>query len=234
MAFGRPPTLYRASNSTKLVMGHGMTYGGILSAPCGNCSPRQPLPSTMRNAEQENAFLTLFSGLTSVADWLGSMEEYFPYAEAPIDLPQYCEQAAKQAEQALHELNWTGWRPPDFPWQFQQLFTFSPSPMQDEVIRLATKLNKPAVSHYRSPDRFRENRSGIVLGRLLGAHPPAAWALCGNADYGDQQSDVWPRHRGTAATLSRPSYATASGAQPGALDTRGASTRTGSYGRTTG
>ena len=33
------------------------------------------------NRTDENIFLTLFSGLTSVADWIGSEEIYFPYVE---------------------------------------------------------------------------------------------------------------------------------------------------------
>jgi CRISPR-associated endonuclease/helicase Cas3 len=52
------------------------------------------------------------AGLISVADWIGSMEAYFPYAVSPrvdpheIDLEHYAQESRQRAERALRDLRW--------------------------------------------------------------------------------------------------------------------------------
>jgi len=101
--------------------------------------------SSNDSPEEENSFLILFSGLTTVADWIGSMEEYFPYVDAPLEPTTYFEQAGKQAIHALEQLNWTKWSPPKRTLPFKKLFPFSPNTVQQEAIRLAPKLGESAL-----------------------------------------------------------------------------------------
>lgn len=103
------------------------------------------LPTWITNRTDENVFLTLFSGLTSVADWIGSAESYFPYAEPPLDPRRYAERSAAQARQALADLGWTGYRPPTEARRFEALFPFPPNPMQQAMVELVEKLNGPAL-----------------------------------------------------------------------------------------
>jgi CRISPR-associated endonuclease/helicase Cas3 len=93
----------------------------------------------------DNALLTWFSGFTSVADWLGSMESHFPYAEAPVDLAAYANKAQRQAMTALHALRWTDWQSPTTALAFDSQFPFQPSSMQQAVIDLAETFEAPAL-----------------------------------------------------------------------------------------
>jgi len=79
-----------------------------------------------------NAAKLALAGLISVADWIGSNEEHFPWAmpgefALASDPARYLAECQKRAEQALRELRWTaiavqGPRP------FSQLFPHIPQP----------------------------------------------------------------------------------------------------------
>ena len=113
--------------------------------------------------EEENALLTLLSGLTTTADWIGSMERFFPYVAAPVDPARYAERAAVQAQQALAKLGWTGWRPPTEETAFHDLFLFSPRPMQEAVIRLARRLERPALVIIEAPTGAGKTEAALYL-----------------------------------------------------------------------
>ncbi len=111
----------------------------------------------------DNAFLTWFSGLVSVADWLGSMEEYFPYTEAPLDPAQYAQRAAAQAQTALRTLHWTDWQPPTAALSFAELFPFPPGPMQQTVIDLAAQFDRPALVLLEAPTGSGKTEAALYL-----------------------------------------------------------------------
>ena len=113
--------------------------------------------------EEENALLTLISGLTSTADWIGSMEGYFGYALAPIEPARYSESAAAQARRALGELGWTDWRPPEAGISFQELFGFPPWPMQGRVVALAERLAQPALVIVEAPTGGGKTEAALYL-----------------------------------------------------------------------
>jgi len=92
-----------------------------------------------------NTFLTLFSGLTTVADWIGSMEEHFDYVDAPIDCQAYAVGAAQKAEKVLQKLQWIGPQEPEQLLAFQELFPFEPNALQRDTINLAEQLEQPAL-----------------------------------------------------------------------------------------
>jgi len=93
----------------------------------------------------ENTFLMLFSGLTTTADWIGSMEEFFPYVDTPIDPATYFTETGEQALNALAQLHWIGWQPPQTPVSFETLFPFAPNVVQQEAIKLVPQLDNPAL-----------------------------------------------------------------------------------------
>ncbi len=121
------------------------------------------LPTWITNRTDENVFLTLFSGLTSVADWIGSVENYFPYVEPPLDPRRYSERAAGQARRALADLEWTGYQPPATVRRFDELFPFPPNPMQEKVVELAETLNGPALVLIEAPTGSGKTEAALYL-----------------------------------------------------------------------
>lgn len=113
--------------------------------------------------EEQNTLLTLLSGLTSTADWIGSMEHYFPYAVAPVDPVHYAKRAAAQARRALKELGWIGWQPPAKRISFRDLFQLEPRPMQEAVIELADGLEQPALVIIEAPTGIGKTEAALYL-----------------------------------------------------------------------
>jgi len=113
---------------------------------------------------EENTFLTLFSGLTVVADWIGSASKYFPYQEAPIDLQKYAQRSARQAHRALAELGWDGWEPPRERASFQALFPrYTPYPMQQKIIELGAGLEGPAMVIIEAPTGSGKTEAALTI-----------------------------------------------------------------------
>lgn len=98
-----------------------------------------------------NALLTLFSGLTSVADWIGSMSEFFPYEMDSLPLEAYARRSANQAELALRELGWLGWHASGERLTFQQMFPFPPNTVQETVMDIANQIPQPALFILEAP-----------------------------------------------------------------------------------
>lgn len=113
--------------------------------------------------QEENALLTLLSGLTSTADWISSMEEYFPYAAGPVDLARYAERAAAQARRALERLGWIGWQPPTEGVSFHDLFQLEPRPMQEAIVELADRLDRPALVIIEAPTGTGKTEAALYL-----------------------------------------------------------------------
>jgi CRISPR-associated endonuclease/helicase Cas3 len=127
------------------------------------CEPPSVEPHELSPIER-NAFLTLLSGLTSVADWIGSMERYFPFVEAPIDEGKYADRAVRQARHALTELNWIGWHPPDEARTFETLFDLAAArPMQKQAIELAEELDRPALVIIEAPTGVGKTEAALYL-----------------------------------------------------------------------
>lgn len=117
---------------------------------------------------EKNTFLTLFSAMTTVADWIGSMAEYFDYVdETPIDPSQYSQEAAQKALKALNALHWTDWQTPQTAASFQELFPYlrvnGPSAMQQQVIQLAQQLTEPALVIIEAPTGSGKTEAALYL-----------------------------------------------------------------------
>lgn len=83
-----------------------------------------------------NTFTIALAGFISFSDWLGSMSDYFRFAEPDVTLAGYAELAYNQAKDALQKLGWLGWSPPQTNLSFEQLFPFPPRPLQQAIATL--------------------------------------------------------------------------------------------------
>ncbi len=114
-------------------------------------------------AQIDNASALLLAGLISVADWIGSDTEYFPYAAIDGDAPlpvelsafvaEYTVRAQSNAQQALQRLGWLGWTPPTHPAAFTTLFPWitEPNDMQDTLIDRAGAIKEPSLFIVEAP-----------------------------------------------------------------------------------
>jgi CRISPR-associated endonuclease/helicase Cas3 len=113
-----------------------------------------------------NAFLTLFSGLVSVADWIGSMEEHFPFLE-DYQLPlQYAnEVAAKQARSVLEQLGWVGWRADGSYLTFKHMFPdlTEPNLIQLKTFAAAERCELPALIMLEAPTGIGKTEAALYL-----------------------------------------------------------------------
>ncbi|KAA0272959.1 MAG: CRISPR-associated helicase Cas3' [Chloroflexi bacterium] len=107
-----------------------------------------------QDKKERNAFLTLFSGFASVADWIGSMTEFFPYEKSiNIPLEEYASRAADRAKKALTELGWFNWQSDGNTLTFKEMFPFivSPNSVQQKIMDEVSKTTPPALLILESP-----------------------------------------------------------------------------------
>ena len=102
----------------------------------------------------DNAFYVMLAGLTSVADWIASSEEFFPL-EVNHGPDEHLAYARQQAEKAIRDIGWEGWKPPTETASLQQLFPTiidNPRPLQVKVSELAKMLaNRPGLVIIEAP-----------------------------------------------------------------------------------
>jgi CRISPR-associated endonuclease/helicase Cas3 len=98
-----------------------------------------------RDDAERGAVLVLLSGLTSVADWIGSMEEYFAFSSPNVAVETYAPLSAQRALRALRALGWLDWQPPQEALPFELLHGFAPRPAQQAVIDLLPGDSEPTL-----------------------------------------------------------------------------------------
>lgn len=99
------------------------------------------------------------AGFVSIADWIGSNDDYFPYNMAdPDGAPQiprdaYHVSAKNKAERALDHLGWTSWTGPSTVRSIRDLFPFIEHPHQVQLAaeRLATSVTDPCLIVIEAP-----------------------------------------------------------------------------------
>lgn len=111
--------------------------------------------ASMPGNDPGHGFFLLVAGLVSVADWIGSNEDFFHFAEAEIDSEQYAGTAHEQAERALQTLGWLGWHPPTGFVEMGDLFpairVHGLRPLQEATARLAENLPEPGLVILEAP-----------------------------------------------------------------------------------
>lgn len=102
-----------------------------------------------------NTLLALLSGLTSVADWVGSNADYFTLEGEVVGTRQYATQAVVSAQTALQKLGWLGWQPTGVAHDFTQSYAYlnfgDPRPIQQEIIDAASDVPSPTLLIIEAP-----------------------------------------------------------------------------------
>lgn len=136
-------------------------------------------------AKLDNGTIMLLAGLVSVADWIGSMSEYFECAaEQTVDnkvtfdwknLDAYLEHAEAKAEIALKELGWIARKKENStkkfdanqsPEQkFKKLFRFITTPrhLQDMAIEISRELKTPGIAVIEAPTGEGKTEAAMFL-----------------------------------------------------------------------
>lgn len=136
-----------------------------------------------------NTLLTLISGLTSVADWVGSNAEYFTLEGEVVGTREYTMLATVAAQNALKKLGWLGWQPTGAVREFSQAYTYlhfdEPHTIQQEIITAAKDAPLPTLLIIEAP-------TGI-----------------GKTEIAQYLTDVWlQKHNGRGFYIAMPTQAT--------------------------
>lgn len=114
-----------------------------------------------------NIFLTLFSGLTSVADWLASMQATFPPAGTHYSLEEYLALSHSRAETVVLEQGWQAWDDPSggTPITFNQAFPhlLGPRPLQSVVFDRANNTPLPVLALIEAPTGIGKTEIAFLL-----------------------------------------------------------------------
>jgi CRISPR-associated endonuclease/helicase Cas3 len=119
----------------------------------------------------DNASGMVLAGLVSVADWIGSNEDYFPHeARSVPNVPapaveEYMSRARNQAARALGELGWLDWPAPQGTVTFADLFPHlcSPHRVQEATETLARELAGIALVVIEAPMGEGKTESAFYL-----------------------------------------------------------------------
>jgi CRISPR-associated endonuclease/helicase Cas3 len=116
-----------------------------------------------------NTFLTIFSGLVSVADWLGSRnKECFGFMEQAMPTRQYADRAMQKAKESLGDLGWIGWQPDGRSLSFTEAFAYlkdirEPRGVQAEVIAAAQDAPTPVLLILEAPTGIGKTETAVYL-----------------------------------------------------------------------
>jgi len=136
-----------------------------------------------------NTLLALLSGLTSVADWVGSNADYFALEGEVLGTREYAAKSAISAKNALKKLGWIGWQPTGTVRDFSQVYAYldfeKPHIIQQEIIDAA--LDAPIAT-------------------LLLIEAPTG---IGKTEIAQYLTDVWlQKHNGRGFYIAMPTQAT--------------------------
>jgi CRISPR-associated endonuclease/helicase Cas3 len=136
-----------------------------------------------------NTLLALLSGLTSVADWVGSNADYLPLEGEVIGTREYAAKTAVSAQNALKKLGWLGWQPTSNVRDFSQVYAYlefeKPHTVQQEIIDAALDAPAPTLLIIEAP-------TGI-----------------GKTEIAQYLTDVWlQKHNGRGFYIAMPTQAT--------------------------
>ena len=113
----------------------------------------------------DHAFFLFLAGLTSVADWIGSNRQFFEFAIPKIKLSTYSAHATIQAQKALLELGWLGWKSERSPRSFRNLFPaiVNPRRLQTLVEASAARFDSPRLALIEAPMGEGKTEAALFL-----------------------------------------------------------------------
>jgi CRISPR-associated endonuclease/helicase Cas3 len=128
--------------------------------------PTNVTPPT--NKTDLNIFLTIVSGVVSVADWVGSRnKECFGFVEQAMSTRQYALRSADKARQSLEDLGWFGWQPtgqtPNFGEVFAYLDFKAPRQVQARVIEATQNMPVPSLVILEAPTGIGKTEAALYL-----------------------------------------------------------------------
>ena len=88
---------------------------------------------------EDNFIHMALSGIITLADWIASDTDFFPYANSDMDINEYVDKSKAQAKKAIESIGWTTWHAPKGISTFEDLFpeyAKSPKPVQKAMIEL--------------------------------------------------------------------------------------------------
>jgi CRISPR-associated endonuclease/helicase Cas3 len=136
---------------------------------------RQPRP---RQTEDQSVWMCL-AGLTSVADWIGSNQEFFPsignvaLVGGSLSMDDYFTNSKAQAREALHKLGWLREVVTSRPLTFAELFPAikAPRPLQTAAAELVGSMTEPGLMIIEAPMGEGKTEAGW--------YAAAYWERCG-------------------------------------------------------
>lgn len=119
------------------------------------------------------AFDAILAGLTTVADWIGSMAEVFTYVRPDVEPEAYLQRARARAPEALTRVGFAA-VPPHAARTFTEIFGFEPRPLQTAAIELAKGVSEPSLVLIEAPMGEGKTEAALYLAEAL-------TAACGHA-----------------------------------------------------
>ncbi|MBI9051885.1 MAG: CRISPR-associated helicase Cas3' [Anaerolineaceae bacterium] len=111
-----------------------------------------------------NALLFLLAGLTTTADWIASNSTYFKFDDGSMPMETYLHKSAEEAQYALQDLGWHGWKSSGDPHTFTQLFPeFIPNSLQSAFIEHTQGLDSPYLLILEAPTGSGKTESALYL-----------------------------------------------------------------------
>lgn len=167
---------------------------GALGVPAGG-----PRPAADELTPPVAAFL---AGLTTVADWVGSMDEHFPYAGGDVDPEAYRAVARGRAEAAVRAVGLAA-APALAPATFGELFPGrTPRPLQERAIGAAGRLTGPGLVLVEAPMGEGKTEAALFLadrwvaGGLRGTYVALPTQATGNQMFGRVRAFLERRYLG--------------------------------------
>jgi len=121
----------------------------------------EPVPPAL--SPREHSFFMFLAGLTSVSDWIGSSERWFPFERYPNDLDQYFAEAREKAARAIAEIGWARWQPSDEALDFRGFFGFTPNAMQEQVLSLESAKERGELVIIEAPMGEGKTEAALAL-----------------------------------------------------------------------
>lgn len=116
-----------------------------------------PLPRTPPSPELEDSDLWLLAGLITVADWIGSNEQFFSPAQG-----QSVGETRRLAAAALNQIGWPGGKLSGS--SFKSAFGFAPNPLQEALLSAASA---PGLIVVEAPMGFGKTEAALAAAQRL-------------------------------------------------------------------
>lgn len=139
---------------------------GVVRELAVTCGVSDSPPSAERVSDW--GAISLLAGVTSVADWVGSMAEHFVYALPQATLADYMPTARQRAQAALGSV---GFRLRHTPADrsFRELFGFEPRPLQEAMTTVLAKVDSPFCAVVEAPMGEGKTEAALYVSHALRA-----------------------------------------------------------------